>query len=298
MTQPALVNPFALKGNWYKAALHAHTTHSDGRLSPPELARWYRERGYHLLNLSDHAHVTDARHLAAADFLLLRGVEWHGGAVADGTHYHLLLLDIQQPVAMPGGDSMQAAVDAARAAGALVFAAHPYWLGQTSRQIAAVEGLLGLEVYNDVCQVRWGLGLAAVHWDELLAQGRLFYGLAVDDIHDPDIEGDGGWTWIKAAELTPQAMRQALESGAFYASTGPVIRDIQVCDGIVEVHCSPVVSVGFMATAFYGRRVTAPKGQTIQQARYQLKGNEGYLRVECTAADGRSAWSNPVVWNF
>ena len=134
--------------------------------------------------------------------------------------------------------------------------------------------------------------------DELLARGQLLYGLAVDDLHDPAIKGNGGWTWIKASALTRPAIRRALEQGAFYSSTGPVIHDIQVHDGAVKVYCSPVVSVGFMATAFHGAFVHAPPGETIQEARYTLHGKERYLRVECTDATGHHAWSNPVIWDF
>jgi hypothetical protein len=298
MTQHTLVNPFALDGQWYKAALHTHTTASDGRLSPVKLATWYRERGYHVLAVTDHGRVTDVRGLAADNFLILPGVEWHGGRVEDETFYHILLLDIQELREMPHDVSMQDAVQAARTSGALVFAAHPYWSGQTSAQLATAYGIVGLEIYNDISQARYGLGISAVHWDELLAREQLLYGLAVDDIHDPAIEGDGGWTWIKAPALTQPAIRQALAQGAFYASTGPVIYDIRVQDGAVQVHCSPVVSIGFMATAFRGTLAQAPPGETLQEARYALNGKEGYLRVECTDAAGRRAWSNPVVWNY
>lgn len=298
MTQPMLTNPFTLDGQWYKAALHTHTTASDGRLSPAELTDWYRARGYHIQAITDHRHVTDVRNFSTDDFLALPGVEWNGGRIEDETYYHILLLDIRQPREMPQDVSMPEAVRAARAAGALVFAAHPYWSGQTSAQLAAADGIAGLEVYNDVSQVREGLGISSVHWDELLARGRLLSGLAVDDIHDPAIEGDGGWTWIKAPALTEPAIRRALEQGAFYASTGPLIHDIQVRGGTVQVRCSPVASIGFMATAFHGILVHASPGETLQEARYTLNGKERYLRIECTDVAGRRAWSNPVVWEF
>jgi hypothetical protein len=298
MAQNTLINPFALDGQWYKAALHSHTTHSDGSISPKDLVDWYRVRGYDILTIADHHHVTDTRDFSTKDFLMLPGVEWDGGSVEEGTFYHILLVDVQEPREMPRNVSLQEAVRAARASGALVFAAHPYWSGQTGRQLAAVEGLTGLEVYNDVCRILQGLGSAAVHWDELLAQRRLLWGLGVDDIHDPELEGDGGWTWIKAPALTRPAIRQALEQGAFYASSGPIIHDISVQDGTVEVRCSPVVSIGFMATAFHGKAIQATPGETIQEAHYALKGNEGYLRVECTDAAGRRAWSNPLIWDF
>ena len=39
---------------WYKGNLHTHTTRSDGRKSPEEVADLYREQGYDFLALTDH----------------------------------------------------------------------------------------------------------------------------------------------------------------------------------------------------------------------------------------------------
>ena len=47
------VNPFTVRGNWYKANLHTHTTVSDGALSPAERVEQYREAGYSVLAITD-----------------------------------------------------------------------------------------------------------------------------------------------------------------------------------------------------------------------------------------------------
>ncbi len=39
---------------WYKGNLHTHSTNSDGRLSPEEVIRLYREEDYDFLALTDH----------------------------------------------------------------------------------------------------------------------------------------------------------------------------------------------------------------------------------------------------
>ena len=43
---------------FYRANLHAHTTRSDGRLSPEECLRLYRSLGYDIVALTDHKKVT------------------------------------------------------------------------------------------------------------------------------------------------------------------------------------------------------------------------------------------------
>ena len=39
---------------WFKGNLHTHTLWSDGNEFPEVVARWYHQRGYHFLVLSDH----------------------------------------------------------------------------------------------------------------------------------------------------------------------------------------------------------------------------------------------------
>ena len=45
---------FLQKGTWLKCALHAHTTNSDGELSPSDLVRHYEEAGFDALVITDH----------------------------------------------------------------------------------------------------------------------------------------------------------------------------------------------------------------------------------------------------
>ena len=41
-------------GKWYKGNTHAHSTRSDGRLTPEAVARLYRDAGYDFLAITDH----------------------------------------------------------------------------------------------------------------------------------------------------------------------------------------------------------------------------------------------------
>ena len=65
---------------WYKGNTHTHTLQSDGDSTPDEVTRWYKERGYHFLVLSDHNVLTPIAELARAhavpeQFLLVPGEE-------------------------------------------------------------------------------------------------------------------------------------------------------------------------------------------------------------------------------
>ena len=45
---------FERPGQWLRCALHAHSTVSDGDLSPRALARQYQTAGFDVLAITDH----------------------------------------------------------------------------------------------------------------------------------------------------------------------------------------------------------------------------------------------------
>jgi len=284
-------SPFSLPGKWFKGNLHTHTTASDGLLSPEEAIAWYRERGYDFVALTDHW-VLSEKTSVATDFVTIRGTE------LDGPGYHLVALGIDSLPARELAESPQAVVKDIVAQGGLAFFAHPYWTGQTSADIAPVQGILGLEVFNSVCEQMIGRGYARVHWDDLLAQGRRLYGFAVDDVHWKHGAAGKGFVMVRAEELTEEALLQALRKGHFYASTGPAILDLRLIhqdDGQLAlfVHCSPCQEIVFFASGPLGRRFVAEE-RLLTSASFHLLPEQVYLRVECRDPFGGVAWSNPV----
>src|SRR5712691_3087962 len=55
-----LDKPLVGDGTWLRCALHAHTTRSDGELSPDELVRHYERAGFDVLAITDHWVRTEA----------------------------------------------------------------------------------------------------------------------------------------------------------------------------------------------------------------------------------------------
>jgi hypothetical protein len=194
-------------------------------------------------------------------------------------------------------------INSLRAAGALVFLAHPYWSGQMSQALLDVEGCFGVEIWNGACEVWDCKGLSIVHWDDLLAAGLRLWGLGADDCHWwPGRDDAGlGWVWVRAAELTQQAILDALEQGHFYASSGPQIHDLQLEGDELYVHCSPAAAIDFVGNGPLCHREIAPAGETLTEASYKLgqryPGSEKmmrYVRVACQDTQGCWAWSNPI----
>ena len=287
-------NPFQCPGNWYRANLHAHTTNSDGDLSPADCAEFYRHAGYHILAITDHWHVTD---LASdrPDFLIIPGAELDGGRTAQRTSFHIVGLNMRSRgrIEHPGGTA-QEIVDFIRNDGGEVTIAHPYWSGLMATEIAPVMGAFAIEVYNTGCDLEILRGFSMVHWDDLLSLGRDVGAVAVDDGHHHKVDHGLGWTMIRAEALTVEAVMEALRCGRYYSSIGPEIKDLRIADGRIRVKTSPVRSIALVSTPGRGARAFAREGRNITQAEFPLPGSR-YCRIEAIDRAGKVAWSNPVL---
>ena len=150
-------------------------------------------------------------------------------------------------------------------------------------------------------------GLVEV-WDALLTEGKEIYGIAVDDAHHfqgefgPDRANPGrGWVSVRAEELEPGALMDALEAGHFYASTGVALDDIEVEPGRITLRIAPDRDFRY-TTTFIG-----PEGRTLHTtvdnpAVFDLATHgvgpagpgPGYVRAEVRNSRGDVAWVQPV----
>lgn len=287
-------SPFSLPGRWFKGNLHTHTTQSDGLLSPEQAIAWYREHGYDFISITDHWVLTPGE-VIGRDFITITGSELHGPG------YHLVALGIPALPDRDLADSPQALTDAIVSQGGLSFMAHPYWSGQTSADIAPVKSALGIEVFNAVCENARGLGYSRVHWDQLLAGGLRLTGLAVDDVHWKHGAQGQGFIMARAERLEEPLILEAIRQGHFYASTGPLIRNLAVVSlsgqPALQVHCSQCNHITFYATNHQGCRFSAKDGRLLENAVFPFAPDQIYLRVECQDQSGRIAWSNPVYYD-
>ncbi|RPI54744.1 MAG: PHP domain-containing protein [Chloroflexi bacterium] len=294
--QPVQVEPFSLPGNWYRGILHVHSTLSDGERAPDEVLAWYRARGYHFVALTDHDVLSQGRPLAE-DFVTLSGIEVECVDPEAGL-YHLLGFGAERPPDLTYNQllPLQEGVDRLRAVARVVVVAHPYWSGQRSADLLALERCSLLEVYNGGCDVDDAKGYSAVHWDDLLAAGRRWRALATDDAHWRSGTKDAGlgWVWVRAPHLEAEALLGALEKGHFYASTGPKIDHLEVEGRQVRVRCSPATAVDFVGNGPFSRRISAPPGGVLTEAAHTASGRQTYVRVAVRDAGGNWAWANPI----
>jgi hypothetical protein len=288
-----LINPFTTSGNWYKANLHTHTSLSDGDVNLPIRVKQYRDKDYQVLAVTDHEKTNHIDGYSDTHFLLLNGMETHVRSNSERL-YHLICLNIPEGFKFTADVNATERIQQVKAVGGETIYAHPYWSGHTINDMLAIDGYIAIEVYNGKFGYT-GKGYNSVQWDQLLNEGpRTISAIASDDLHNSNLIGQS-WTMIKAKKLTPEAIMDALRTSCFYSSCGPVFEDFRVDANTVTVKCSPVVEICFMGQNIHSRNVTANRNHLITSARYKLPEKIRWVRAEIVDADGRHAWTNPII---
>lgn len=280
-------NPYASAGTYFKGQMHMHTSASFDNwtaLPPAYQALEYKKAGYHFVVITDHDVVAYPQELNDGSFLVIPGYE----STAESGHIVAAFTrEVVSPALPP-----QERIDAITAAGGIAILAHPGWrVGWSGTQFTELRGFTGFEIFNGITSdPREGAQRNAGRWQQVLnAKGRSgrVWAVAVDDAHLTNEMGRG-WVMVKAAELTEGAIRQSIERGAFYASSGPSFRVLGVLNGAITASSPDAATIRFIDQD--ANVVSEGPGSW---AGYRPRGSERWVRVEAVAADGRRAWSQP-----
>ncbi|NLE99827.1 MAG: CehA/McbA family metallohydrolase [Anaerolineales bacterium] len=288
---------YDLTGTWYKGNTHVHSVASDGGKTAEELARMYASEGYDFLFRTDHWVVSDvASETTDYPLLWLDGVELDGSDYA-GSFYHVACLGVAASQAPEISREMGfvPALEAVRAAGALLVLAHPHWSGNSIAE-ACRWAFDGVEVYNHVCHWLNGKSSGSVHWNGMLENHPNTLAFSTDDTHlRPEHPGwNGGWVMVNAGACTREAVLDALRRGNYYSTQGPEFHHIAVHGDRVEVCTSPVRFVRAVGPAYRGSRLGSFDGQLIESAEVSISTDWAYTYLEIEDAMGRRAWTNPL----
>lgn len=285
MTPPRIADPYAVPGQYRKAQLHCHTTRSDGTDAPRVLLERYRAAGYAFVVFTDHERVTTCDDLNDGAFLAVPGVETAVGRPFRPLGPHLGRIGAPGPLHVRGA---QAAIDATISAGGVVSLHHPGWTGNvwTGRwsvaEMVALWGYHLIEISNHHSATRADVE----RWATVLARrgpAAAVGGVAVDDLHR-DRDFNTGWVMVKTSSITTEAFLGALRGRAIVASTGPHAEFGERGGTIV---CGTDADAIRFLDARGGVRYERPG----PEAAYRPDGDEGFVRVECAGAAGRTAWS-------
>lgn len=288
-----VVNPFDSPGSWLKGCLHLHTTASDGACTPEDTLRRYRRLGYDFIGISDHESITIPESVPEG-LIWIPAVEYATTSNDPPEHWHIVSVGTRKDLAV-AGYPVKTIVKLLGEISPFFFVAHPYWSNQGGDDILELPDFCAVEIYNHMAHVWLDRGRGEFYWDYLLSAGRRVWGVAGDDTHRPEHIG-GGRVKVRVTEHSADAIVSALKAGMFYATTGPDILDIRIDEAGVSVRTSPVRSISFIADRFRGAFIEAEPGETLDEARYDFRGDETYLRIQCVDASGCLAWSNPVCF--
>ena len=300
------------KTRWFKGNIHTHTSESDGDADPRTVVRWYRQHDYDFLVLSDHNHLTIIDYAEGQRRfkrpLMVPGEEL-SIRLSEGTiPVHINGIGINRMVEpIDAGDvvsTLQANVDAIHQAGGIASINHPnYQWAFDHEALKQVVGANLLEIFNgvDVANVDGAPGRPSYEqiWDGVLSAGRAIFGVASDDSHNysdfgPDQANPGrGWVVVRAEVLSSEAIVDAMAAGDFYASTGVALSELDMSPEQVSLTIEPDQDTEF-TTAFTGRDGKLLHEQTGMDAKYDISGDEGYVRATVRDTNGKKAWTQPV----
>ncbi len=273
------------------------------------------------------------------EFLLIEGEEITDSA--EGEPVHLNVFPAAELVAPQHGETIVAALQANLAAGnalepvdgaePLVHVNHPNFSWAFSWPALLESGCRYFELYNGHSSVNSDGDAEHISceemWDRVLirqtaeaAPGEpvsLLYGLGTDDTHnyytdDPNRAVPGrAWVMVRAAELTPGALRESYERGDFYASTGVLLEDLQVTGRKVTLRVAEEAGIAY-TVRFIGARPAEdglPEPVVLLEtsanpAVYRFSGDELYVRATIlsskphplpnTPGEVERAWIQPV----
>ncbi|MBR2363748.1 MAG: hypothetical protein IKA79_00975 [Lentisphaeria bacterium] len=286
--------------NVYKANLHTHTKNSDGGYTPEEIIRLYGEHSYDVIAFTDHRKTNKISTYDGKGMTLISGIELHPPGPRN-TPWHLLALNVPEDFAGEYASASDA-ITAVLLAGGIVFCAHPHWSGFTSGDVLTLNGISGIEVYNNSCR---GIGRAYNDqcWNELIEAGFVSGALAVDDTH-ASYHLFGGWTMILAEDKSVPSLMASLAMGRYYATQGPEFHRLELKGRTFEADFTEAVEVIILAEHSRGICVTAPDfpnyGDHKTISTFSVNIPEHYqspIRCRIRDKEGKYAWSAPIYVN-
>lgn len=314
--------------NYYKANLHCHTVNSDGKMTPLEVKERYKQMGYSVVAFTDHEHLLDNSYLNDENFLAITACELaikqyphlstmtkqdmkvcHLNLYAkdpkniDTPCYNSVYDHFKNPAIEPlilhscgefqreySAKGISEMIKIANEKGFLVCYNHPSWSLENATDYLGYEGLWAVEIYNNACFEN-GIFEYDVHvYDDFLRAGHPMACTAADDNHLP-AHTCGGFVMINAEKLEYTAILDALEHHRFYASTGPVIKELYIEDNTAFL----TFEKGVYATmTTRGRRAVRKfgTGDGENTVSFPIEKEDGYIRFDVVDTKNRRANTN------
>lgn len=303
-------------GKQYKANMHCHTVISDGNYTPEEIKEIYQKEGYSVVAYTDHSRYRNHKELNDENFIAIAAYE----VGLDQDSYfptskvlHINLYDTNPeeyaelkaesrciPTNYEDTEGINAYLKEMTELGFLACYNHPYWSLEEEEDYLRLEHIFAMEIYNFGCEMDGMYGYNPHEYERALRNGKGWYAFSTDDNHNyhpldaPLNDSFGGFIMIEPEEFTYAGVIKALEEGDFYSSMGPEIKEAYIEDNVLVVKTSPVKTIFAKNRTRNCYRQAAAPGETVEEARFELKGNDGYIWIEIRDEKGRYANTNAV----
>ncbi len=276
-------------GKWLKGNFHTHAGTGPGTcgsLGLEEVIYAYKQSGYNVLTISNHDLFTPTEQYGSG-IRLIPGVEYSANP-------HMLTIGVRQH----WGKGHQETIDLTRESGGFAVLCHPNWIKREywpREEVDKLTGYTGIEVINWLIYRLEGSGLACDLWDHLLSRGKLVYGFGNDDFH-LWCDLARSFTVIYADSDEWSDIKEAIDRGSFYASTGVALKNFSLEDNVIAIKAGFFIDsyVEDFTYRFIGEGGSVLAEERGSAASYALKGDEMYVRVEVTAENGAMLFTQPV----
>ncbi len=279
----------------YKVGLHIHTTLSDGRVSPEEAARIYKEAGFDAIAITDHWKYHESGELSGLK--IISGCEYNMGrsdTSVDVMHIVGVGMDTEPPLERDKFTRQQV-IDAINKAGGMAILAHPAWSLNTPTHAIELSGFGATEIYNTVSNVNQSSRPYSGYFVDILANEGVSYPLiATDDVHYYNGDDDTkSYIMVKAESNSKDDILNAIRKCDFYATQGPELHVRREGDKIFA-DCSECVMIDFLSNAAWCPDKIY-RGSGLTHAEYTIKEFDKWVRVEVHDENGNYAWSNIIT---
>ena len=204
----------------YKANLHCHSVISDGKKTPEELKKMYKEHGYSILAITDHETPGNHSYLNDSEFLTITGYEAYirpdSSCKCDlyGKEVHINLFarepeneaivcynpnyckyvtdEVKEKFKKVGSQKTRELtreyinefVKTANENGFLAAYNHPYWSMEDEADILSYEGFFSMEMCNYSSHLLSRLEYNGALYDKMMLHGKRIFCHSADDNHN------------------------------------------------------------------------------------------------------------------
>jgi len=284
-----LNNPNA---SWQKTGFHIHAGVEKEDLCGihpmADVVKAYEDAGYDAIAVTNH------------DCYIPYNVKSTMNLI-DGLEYsyprHTLLIGINH--CNFEGMSDQEVIDFCLEQGGIAVLAHPSYRGHDYWENELMDSLkryVGVEVIRapkrNPAAYDGENGFSVEKWDWLLSRGHRVYGFGNDDLHYVE-HVDGGFNMIYAVSASFDDLKDAINAGCFYASTGVALESFELNKNTIKVKAKPKQSDIF-TYRFIGTGGKLLMQSTGAEAEYTISTPEKYVRVEAISSSNEAMFLQPI----